>query len=93
MGKILYIYSDILSKFCKPCLSKSVNNTHTVEDIILIALKTGESNDIRGVFGGCMALQSALAALKEQGGCQSCIGGVQSTVDALQSFLSGTDPS
>jgi hypothetical protein len=80
------MYDDILNKFCQSCLGISVNGQHTVKDIVLAALKAGESNDIRGVIGGCMALKGALAVLEEKDGCNSCINGLQRTITALQSL-------
>ena len=75
------MYNDILSGFCNSCLNKKVNEKHSVKDYILIALKTGEENNIMGSY---MMIQGALATL-EEGGCQACIGGLQRVVNILKS--------
>ncbi|MCL2087678.1 MAG: hypothetical protein FWH05_08825 [Oscillospiraceae bacterium] len=63
------MYQDIMSNFCPSCLNKRVNSEHTVEDIIMKALKAGETNNL---MGGYLMLQGVIATLEEKGGCPTC---------------------
>ena len=75
------MYDDILSGFCKSCLSKQVNSQSTVEDTILTALRCGENNN---AIGGSFILLGAVATLENEGGCQKCISVLRRVVGALQ---------
>jgi hypothetical protein len=71
---------NLISNFCEECLSKNVNKSQTVEDVIKMALDAGANNN---VFGGAMILRGALVTLEEEGGCPRCINILRATINAL----------